>query len=84
MVSIIESAKWSNPEEIKKDRPDADKIHSDGFYFFNISVDRTMVLIELDDKEATIVWCGNHDEYTSTFKNNKSTIKKWLQSKNWI
>ena len=43
-----------------------------------------MILIELEDDQATIVWCGSHDEYEKTFKNNKNTIRKWLQSKNWI
>ncbi len=84
LLTIIEEANWEKPNQIKKDRPDADRVHSDGFYFFNISVDRTMILIELAEKEATIVWCGNHNEYNSTFKNNKSTIKKWLKSKGWI
>ena len=84
LITSIETANWSKPEQIRKDRPDADRVHPDGFYFFNISVDRTMVLIELDENEATIVWCGNHSEYITTFKNNKSTIRKWLQSKNWI
>ena len=84
LLDTIESADWSSPQEIKIDRPDADRVHPDGFYFFNISVDRTMILIEFGENEATVVWCGNHDEYISTFRNNKSTIKKWLKSKNWI
>ena len=84
LISTIEMANWKNPTQIKKARPDADRVHPEGFYFFNIAVDRTMILIELDEEEATIVWCGNHNEYISTFKNNKSTIKKWLQSKQWI
>lgn len=84
LISAIENANWVKPEQIKKDRPDADRVHPDGFYFFNISIDRTMILIEFDEEEATIVWCGNHDEYVSIFKNNKSTIRRWLQSKKWI
>ena len=59
-------------------------MHSDGFYFFNISVHRTMILIEFDDGETSVVWLGNHKEYENIFKNNKSTIKKWLKSNNWI
>lgn len=84
LISTLEMANWSKPEHIKKERPDADRVHPDGFYFFNLSADRTMILIELDEGEASIVWCGNHKEYSSTFKNNRSTIRKWLQSKNWI
>ena len=84
LLETLENANWSTQEEIKFNRPDADKVHSNGFYFFNISVDRTMVLIELDHDRASIIWCGNHDSYESTFKNNKTTIRKWLQSKKLI
>ncbi|MBS1661764.1 MAG: type II toxin-antitoxin system HigB family toxin [Bacteroidetes bacterium] len=66
-------------------RPDADKVHSDGFYFFNIHIHRTLILIELDDEgEATVVWADSHDEYERTFKNNKATIEKWLRNKGYI
>lgn len=42
-------------------------------------------MIEFDDEgEATIVWAGTHDEYEKTFKNNKSTIRKWLVDRNYI
>lgn len=84
LISTIESANWLKPEDIIKERPDADKVHSHGFYFFNIAADRTMILIEFEKYGATIIWCGNHKEYISTFKNNKSTIAKWLQSRNLI
>ncbi len=84
LIHTLENASWSTQEDIKISRPDADRVHSDGFYFFNISIDRTMILIELEEDQATIVWCGDHKEYESTFKNNKSTIRKWLQSKKWI
>lgn len=65
-------------------RPDADCVHSKGFYFFDISIHRTMILIEFEAGVASIVWCGSHDEYELTFKNNKSTIQKWLRSREWI
>ena len=52
------------------------------FIFSNIH--RTMILIEFEDYEATVVWAGNHKEYEMTFKNNKKTIKKWLKSNEWI
>ena len=84
LVDTLENANWSTPEEIRDARPDADRVHPNGFYFFNISVDRTMILIELEEDQASIVWCGSHQEYESTFKNNKNTIRKWLQSKKWI
>lgn len=84
LINTLKEANWSSQEDISKSRPDADRIHPDGFYFFNIYKDRTMILIEIEEKQASIVWCGNHDEYVSTFKNNKNTIRKWLHSKNWI
>jgi hypothetical protein len=43
-----------------------------------------MILVEFEDDEATVVWVGNHDAYKRTFKNNKSTIRKWLKDNNWI
>jgi len=84
LLETLEGAKWSRPEDIKISRPDADRVHPDGFYFFNISSDRTMILIELEEDQASIVWCGSHQEYESTFRNNKNTIRKWLQTRKWI
>lgn len=44
-----------------------------------------MVLIELGvEGEATVVWAGSHDDYESTFKNNRDTIEKWLRNNEWI
>ena len=45
-----------------------------------------MILIEFEEEsgEATIQWCGSHDEYEITFKNNKNTIEKWLKDKGLI
>ena len=84
LIEDIEENDWKNQTELNESRPDADCVHSDGFCFFNISVHRTMILIEFDDGEASVVWLGNHKEYENTFKNNKSTIKKWLKTNDWI
>lgn len=84
LITTLEHAKWSTPKDIKLSRPDADIVHPKGFYFFNISVDRTMVLIELEDNRASIVWCGTHDDYELIFRNNKVTIRKWLKARKWI
>jgi hypothetical protein len=66
-------------------RNDADCVHSDGFYFFDIYIHRTLVMIEFDDDgDATIVWAGTHQEYESIFKNNKLTIEKWLRKNGYI
>lgn len=84
LIKDIEDNNWENQTELKKSRKDADLVHSDGFYFFNINIHRTMVLIEFEDNEASVIWVGNHKEYESTFKNNKDTIKNWLKSKELI
>jgi mRNA interferase HigB len=84
LISDIESADWSQKTDIKKSRPDADCVHSDGFYFFDINFHRTMILIVFEDDEATVVWTGSHDEYDKTFKGNKITIEKWLRNQQLI
>ena len=80
----IEKAKWKKPSDIKETRPDADCVHSDGFYFFDLNIHRTMIFILFEDDEATVVWAGSHDEYDKTFKGNKLTIEKWLRIRKLI
>ena len=85
LIKDLEVATFKNQTELLDTRKDADCVHSDGFYFFNINIHRTLILIELEENgEATIVWCGSHNEYENTFKNNKDTIRKWLKDKEWI
>ena len=85
LIEEIESNNWSNKLELSGTRIDADCVHNDGFYFFNItSADRTMILIEFDENEATVVWIGNHNDYELVFKNNKNSIRAWLKSNDWI
>lgn len=84
LISDIESAQWTKKTDIKESRPDADCVHSDGFYFFDINVHRTMILIVFEDDEATVIWTGSHDEYEKTFKGNKSTIERWLRNQKMI
>jgi hypothetical protein len=72
-------------QSINDIRKDADCVHRDGFYFFDINIHRTLVMIEFDENgEVTIVWVGTHQDYETTFKNNKDTIEKWLRSKGYI
>lgn len=59
-------------------------MHSDGFCFFDINVHRTMILLEFEDGECTVIWAGTHDEYESIFKNNKAAIEKWLRNNGFI
>lgn len=71
--------------DILKSRPDADQVHNDGFYFFDIKTHRVLVLVELgEDAEARIVWVGDHADYELTFKNNSAAITKWLRNKDLI
>ena len=84
LIEDIEQNQWNDQAELNETRSDADCVHSDGFYFFNISVHRTMILVEFEEDEASVVWAGTHQEYESIFKNNKNTIKKWLRTNNWI
>lgn len=84
---LISDLENFNPGEksISEVRNDAACVHSDGFYFFNIRIHRTLIMIEFDDDgEVTIVWAGTHREYETTFKNNKATIEKWLRKNNYI
>jgi mRNA interferase HigB len=85
LIEAIELNNWKTNEEVKASRPDADQVHSGGFYFFNIHIHRTLILLELDDEGiADVVWAGTHGEYEATFKNNKSVISKWLRNKGLI
>ena len=85
LVEDFESGNWKNGEELKIHRPDADCVHRDGFYFFDIHIHRTLVLIEFDDNgEATVAWIGTHQEYEKVFKNNKNTIRRWLRTNDYI
>lgn len=80
LILDFEDADWRNKTDVKIDRPDADCVHSEGFYFFDINIHRTMVLVVFDKGEVIIVWAGTHDEYNLTFKGNKKTIEKWLRN----
>lgn len=84
LINDFEKSEIKSYNELVKLRPDADKIHPDGFYFFNLDNHRTMILVEFSNDDASIIWCGNHKDYQSTFKNNKNTIKKWLKAKNLV
>ena len=85
LIKELEESSFSNQTELLEKRKDADCVHSDGFYFFDINIHRTLILIEFEENgEITIVWCGSHDEDEIAFKNNKSTIQKWLKERDWI
>ena len=48
LIKDIDENNWKNQTELNKTRKDADNVHSDGFYFFNINIHRTMILTEFD------------------------------------
>ena len=84
LIDDIENANWKNKSDILEKRRDADCVHNEGFYFFDISIHGAMILIVFEEYEATIVWVGSHDEYDLTFKGNKQTIKSWLRKQGMI
>ena len=85
LISDIEDSDWKSPMKLTENRSDADCVYGGEFYFFNLNIHRTLILIEFEENgEATIVWAGSHDDYEMTFKNNRNVIKKWLRDINWI
>jgi len=85
LISDIEDSDWKNPQDLTENRTDADCVYGGEFYFFNINIHRTLIMIEFEENgEATIVWAGSHDDYELTFRNNRNVIKKWLRDNNWI
>ncbi|MEA3494595.1 MAG: type II toxin-antitoxin system HigB family toxin [Bacteroidota bacterium] len=84
LISDLEKAEWAKKTDIKLTRSDADCVHADGFYFFDINIHRTMVLIIFEKDVAIIVWTGSHDEYNTIFKGNKKTIENWLRNQQLI
>lgn len=89
LIADVKEAKRG--DDLIRKRDDADCIHSDGFYFFDINIHRTMILLEyIEDEEndnmdiANVIWVGSHDEYERTFKNNKKTIHRWLKDNGYI
>ncbi len=85
LITDIENSSWKTPHELIEKRPDADCVYGGEFYFFDINIHRTLILIEFEESgEATIVWAGSHDDYELNFKNNRNVIKKWLRDNNWI
>lgn len=85
LLYTIGTKHWTSKKDVLADRKDADQVHPDGFYFFDLHLYRTLILLELDTTaEATIVWVGSHAQYERIFKNNKDVIKKWLIENDWI
>ena len=76
---------WPSVDSFIQGRTDADEVHSDGLYFFDVFTHRTLILLEMDEEgEATVIWIGNHDDYERVFRNNKQTIQKWLKNRGYV
>lgn len=85
LISEIEHSNWETPHDLTEKIPDADCVYGGEFYFFNINIHRTLIMIEFEENgEATIVWAGSHVDYELTFKNSRKVIKKWLKDNSWI
>lgn len=80
LIEDIESSELKDKIDLIESRPDADRVHSEDFFFFDINIHRTLALIVFNEQYAEILWVGNHDEYDSTFKGNKKTIETWLRN----
>lgn len=80
LIRDLESSDWKNKLELVKSRPDADKVHGDDIFFFDINIHRTLTLIIFSENYAEVLWVGSHDEYQLTFKGNKKTIETWLRN----
>lgn len=81
LIEDLEDGSITTIDELVRIRRDADRVHSRGFYFFDLYVHRTLVFIQLTANKATIIWTGTHQEYSKTFKNNTNTIEKWLRTR---
>lgn len=44
LVDDLENKDCANKQQLKKIRPDANLVHNDGFYLFNIQVHRVLIL----------------------------------------
>lgn len=49
LISDIENGDWKNPLDLTEKRPDADCVYGGEFYFFNINIHRTMIMIEFEE-----------------------------------
>ena len=84
LVSDLESTKVQSDADFRAIRSDAEKVQKTGFYFLDIHIHRVLLLLDIKDDEASILWAGTHSEYERIFKNNKNSIEKWLRNKDLL
>ena len=85
LIELIESTRLVSAAYIIEQGYKWDRVHNDGVYFVNLDSHRALILFEFDETGlANLVWIGSHEEYESTFRNNKATIYSWLRSHEYI
>lgn len=84
LIADLEQKSFATRDELLRVRKDADRVHGNEFYFFDLHVHRTLVFIQFREDHATIMWVGTHEEYVRTFKNNTNTIEKWLRERDLL
>jgi mRNA interferase HigB len=80
LIEDVETSDWKNKFDLIMTRPDANKIYGDNFYFFDISIHKTTIMIVFHEQEAELLWVGTHSEYDTIFKGNKKTIETWIRN----
>ncbi|QRR03560.1 type II toxin-antitoxin system HigB family toxin [Dyadobacter sandarakinus] len=75
LIKDLEEAEVKSLDHLYKLRNGVDKVHNDGFYFFDVNLHRALILVRFFADRAIIVWFGSHKQYMSTFKNNKNSIE---------
>ena len=83
LIRDLERSPFTSYIDLLKERKDADQVHKD-IFFFNIENDRVLLAIKFQANRAIVLWIGTHSNYEKLFKNNKTTIEKWLRSKGHI
>ena len=84
LINQIDKAEWQKRTDLIKSRPDSECVHSDGFFFLNLVNHRILILFLFEENIAAVIWIGSHDDYEITFRNNKSTVARWLRNQQLI
>lgn len=84
LIFDLENSEYASYTDLLKERKDADQVHTKGIFFFNVENDRVLVAIKFEKNRAITLWIGTHSSYEKLFRNNKTTIEKWLRSKGHI
>ena len=75
---LLRDNNFNSYQELKKVRKDADNVHEEVAFFFNIHSHRILVQIDFEHYKAIILWVRNHNRYDRFFSGGKRAIKKLL------